>query len=396
MGLPRFLASSRTTTSCASVPPTLAGTGALHLRRLALSRQPWKAAAAHRSWVRASPPANRHQPASMLLRPLSAHAGVSVRQAHGSTGEAIVLSFDVLLGPDSRGGSLEVSALDGPAAWAASAAVNSHGSSRSATLQVRTSLYARCIGISSMGFKSKSVHSCVQVHVTPPYELWWPHGYGGQRLYRFRLVYTRVGTAACCCSSTDVRVGLRSIELRREPLAGAGTPGETFEFVVNGVPIFAKGAPPAPPHDHARVPPCCWWCTHNNACILQTAEVVQQNPTMSHACAGANLIPLDILPTRVTPERLRRTVTDAKAVHMNMLRVWGGGAYLPAAFYEACDEAGMLVWQVCPAHRKWGCDVSVCWPSGMRASLCFLMVWCCMQPGKRLRECVVTTDWPLS
>ena len=67
------------------------------------------------------------------------HAGVSVRQAHSGAGKAIALSFDVLLGPDSSDGSLEVLALDGPAAWAASAPVGSHPCSRSTTLHVRHS-----------------------------------------------------------------------------------------------------------------------------------------------------------------------------------------------------------------------------------------------------------------
>lgn len=57
------------------------------------------------------------------------------------------------------------------------------------------------------------------------------------------------------------------------------------------------------------------------------------------------MIPFDILPCRVTPQDLRRTVASAAAAHMNFLRVWGGGGYLPDSFYEACDKAGILVWQ---------------------------------------------------
>ncbi len=57
------------------------------------------------------------------------------------------------------------------------------------------------------------------------------------------------------------------------------------------------------------------------------------------------MIPSDVLYTRTTPASLRRMVADAKAAHMNMLRVWGGGRYMQDAFYDACDELGLLVWQ---------------------------------------------------
>ena len=51
------------------------------------------------------------------------------------------------------------------------------------------------------------------------------------------------------------------------------------------------------------------------------------------------------MPSRVTKAYMQQLVQSAKETHMNMLRVWGGGRYLPDEFYEACSEAGILIWQ---------------------------------------------------
>jgi len=59
---------------------------------------------------------------------------------------------------------------------------------------------------------------------------------------------------------------------------------------------------------------------------------------------GANCIPLDMFPSRVTKDQMRRHVADAVAVNMNSLRFWGGGCYEDDALFDACDELGVCVW----------------------------------------------------
>jgi beta-mannosidase len=74
-------------------------------------------------------------------------------------------------------------------------------------------------------------------------------------------------------------------------------------------------------------------------------------------CGGANWIPADMILPRVTPERYRAYLQLAVDAHMHMIRVWGGGIYEPDAFYDLCDELGLLIWQdflfacgIYPAH----------------------------------------------
>ena len=124
-------------------------------------------------------------------------------------------------------------------------------------------------------------------------ELWYPAGYGSQPLYAF---HSEVSTDGAVQDIRDVRTGMRSAVLRREPDQW----GRSFEFVVNGIPIFAK---------------------------------------------GANIVPYDSFPNRVTAEQMRSILQSAKDANMNMLRMWGGGYYETPEFYEICDELGIMVWQ---------------------------------------------------
>jgi hypothetical protein len=52
---------------------------------------------------------------------------------------------------------------------------------------------------------------------------------------------------------------------------------------------------------------------------------------------------MDLLDGRVTADATRRLVQSAVEGNMNMIRVWGGGIWEPRAFFDACDELGVLL-----------------------------------------------------
>jgi beta-mannosidase len=124
-------------------------------------------------------------------------------------------------------------------------------------------------------------------------QLWWPNGLGAHPLYNFQAQLMVDGKLA---DEKNTRTGVRSLELKRQP----DESGKSFTFVINGVPVFAK---------------------------------------------GGNWIPADSFPTRITNEKYRELVGSVRDSNMNMLRVWGGGIYESDDFYNACDEMGILLWQ---------------------------------------------------
>ncbi len=130
--------------------------------------------------------------------------------------------------------------------------------------------------------------------VIPQARLWWCNGLGEPYLYT--LTVTLLDGQGQTLHALEQRLGLRTIALREEPL-NAEESG--FTFLLNGVPVF---------------------------------------------CKGANITPGDCLVARVKEEQTVRTVQLAREAHMNMLRVWGGGVYASDCFLEACDRAGIMVW----------------------------------------------------
>ncbi|MHB1570732.1 MAG: glycoside hydrolase family 2 protein, partial [Solirubrobacteraceae bacterium] len=131
------------------------------------------------------------------------------------------------------------------------------------------------------------VARCCGAIAVPGVQPWWPHTHGEAALYEVTI-------GAPASPLHRARVGFRTIQ----------SPGcvesDGLQLHVNGVPVFVRGAVWTPPD--LRAPDC-------------GREI---------------LAPI-----------LERVV----AAGMNMLRVHGTSTYESDAFYELCDELGILVWQ---------------------------------------------------
>ncbi|MCX7231101.1 MAG: glycoside hydrolase family 2 protein [Burkholderiales bacterium] len=128
--------------------------------------------------------------------------------------------------------------------------------------------------------------------VVPAARRWWPNGYGEPVLHR-----VSVQAAAGLGRPTGLPVALGTVGFRTIEIDRAD---EGFRVVVNGVPVFCRGA--------------CW-------------------------------MPLDPVALSAPAEAYRAAVGQAREAGFTMLRVCGPTVYEDEALYDACDAAGLLVWQ---------------------------------------------------
>lgn len=124
-------------------------------------------------------------------------------------------------------------------------------------------------------------------------ELWWPRGQGKQHLYQDH--WTIVSETGEIIFDADVQFGVKTSEIIQK----SDQWGTSFQVVVNGRDIF---------------------------------------------CKGGDYIPDDIFPSRITEEKLRKSVQTMAECNFNMVRIWGGGMYAQEAFLDECDKLGIMVW----------------------------------------------------
>ena len=85
---------------------------------------------------------------------------------------------------------------------------------------------------------------------------------------------------------------------------------------------------------------------------------------------GGNYTCSDML-LRQPPARVKHEVLLHAQARINMLRCWGGVACQPAAFYEACDEMGILVLHLSPVACRLSPRVSLTRARSVSLSLAF-------------------------
>lgn len=167
--------------------------------------------------------------------------------------------------------------------------------------------------------------------------LWQPRGRGAQKLYQVEFQLIDRGQVI---QSISKSVGFRKVELDTSAIGDGSNGKHMFAIKVNGLRLWIR---------------------------------------------GANWIPDDPFPTRVTRARYEKRISDMLEVNINGIRVWGGGIYESEDFYELCDREGIVVWQdflfACAAYPETKemfkeVDAEVKEAAGRLGSHPSLVIWC--------------------
>lgn len=139
------------------------------------------------------------------------------------------------------------------------------------------------------------VYAPLTLNVANP-KLWQPRNHGEPHRYTLQLTVIDEMTGDVV-TVTEKKIGIRRVEIDQTPLPEGG---RLFRLLINGHQVFAK---------------------------------------------GGNMIPLDILFSRLTRDAYETVISRAVEANFNALRVWGGGVYETDDFYDLCDQNGIVVWQ---------------------------------------------------
>ena len=135
-------------------------------------------------------------------------------------------------------------------------------------------------------------NQCPQLLEQP--RLWWPNGYGAHPLYT-----CTVSLQDACGETVDsetITFGIRTVAIEEIP----DEAGSSIALLVNGERLFVK---------------------------------------------GANWVPADPFPGRISAEHYQRLIGLAERADMNLLRVWGGRLYEPETFWDCCNRSGVMISQ---------------------------------------------------
>lgn len=139
-------------------------------------------------------------------------------------------------------------------------------------------------------------------------ELWWPHDHGDPYLYRYSLELS--DSNGNILDTSDGHLGFRRVKL-----------------------IMNEGA---------------WQEPRGFPKTRSVAPIQLEINDRKIFCKGSNWVNPEIFPGIITEARYAELIDLAVRANFNMFRVWGGGIVNKEAFYDFCDERGILVWQEFP------------------------------------------------